>query len=228
MSQFEHPRFTDICKRFSFDEIIEKLTPMISEERIEKIDRVLSMRLPSVEIGVESPADVHNALAIVRSAEAFGVMQMHLVASQMKKRSGRKTTKGTSHWTDVAYHDSLQSMVGALNGRSICGAVVQGGIPVDQLDLSRPICLLFGNEQRGLTREALECCDQKFTIPMVGMVDSFNISVAAGIALYDVFRRRDEIEDRLHGQELLRARAYYIVKSMGEHYAARILNGMEK
>ncbi|MDN3505550.1 MAG: RNA methyltransferase [Rhabdochlamydiaceae bacterium] len=226
MQRFERPFFTKLCEQFSPEKIIENLAPFLTKERIDRIDHVLKYRIDSVEVAVESPADIHNALAIVRTAEAMGVTGMHIISPQMKPRKGKRTTRGTSHWTDVSYSDSLDIFGGKLEDNiSLCGAVVSDAHPLGELCLDKPVCLFFGNEHSGLTDEAKKRCDQLFTIPMYGMVESLNLSVAASIALYDVLRRKRESGTMgdFNNDNLLREKAYYFAKTLGLDQSKKIL-----
>ena len=221
---FDHHQFIEILEKFPVERVIDALGEMITPEREERIDHVLKGRIPHVQVAIEAPADVHNALAVVRSAEAMGVSAVHIIASQMSKGRGKRTTKGTSRWTNICYHDDLNTFSKEIRrvGFGLAGAVVDAPLKLNQIDLTQPICLMFGNEQRGLTDEAKEECDQLYTIPMSGMVESFNLSVAAGISLYDVVNRLKE-KQGLEGELFLREKAYYFVKTLGFDLSKKIL-----
>jgi tRNA (guanosine-2'-O-)-methyltransferase len=224
----EHPIITSILSKKGAKETIEILGPLLTQKRRMRIDRVINQRLGSVIVAIEEPSDIYNALAIVRSAEAFGVSSVDIIDCRVAKKKGWHTTLGTSQWTEVHYREDIVEQMGQLKKRgfSICGAVVDSDTALESIDLSRPVCLLFGNEERGLTDEAKRVCDQCFTIPMYGMVESFNISVAAGIALYEVTKKirngRKEGDLTPEEKELLTA-AYYI-RSIGFEETAKILS----
>ncbi|MCF7852527.1 MAG: RNA methyltransferase [Simkaniaceae bacterium] len=228
----DHPFFSELSRHFTDSEIIASLTPFLTKERLEKIETILSSRLNGVHLAVESPADLYNALAMVRSAEAFGVMQMHIITSEIRRRSGKKTSQGTSRWVNIHYHNSLDSFTSIIKKHQIAlyGAVVDSNNTPDDLDLSRPCCLLFGNEQRGLSEEAKTTCDQLFTIPTVGMVESLNLSVATGISLYALFRKKQTqgLISSFDQKELDHWKAYYILQSLGLEKSKKILKHLFK
>lgn len=220
-----HPLFVKLYRDYGSEKIIKRLSSFLTKNRLERIDTVLEARIPSLEVAVEEPSDVYNALAIIRTAEAFGVLKMHLIASQIKKTRARRTTRGSVQWVDMQRYPDIRDFQSALGEVSLCGAVVQGGQPLSELDITKPLCLVFGNEQRGLSKEALAICDQQFTIPMGGMVESLNVSVAAGITLYDIVRRMKQSASiqKLSKEALLRNKAYYIVKSLGFELSQKLL-----
>ncbi|MCB1135300.1 MAG: RNA methyltransferase, partial [Chlamydiia bacterium] len=201
-----------LAKGFTNEAIISILSPYIRPERQQKIDAVLDARVPSVTVALEQPSDIHNALAVVRTAEAFGVDELHLIAPEGNARSGWNTSKGAMNWVRVHYHAGLCDLGPALKQRCfvLAGAAMEGSQPLDTLPKDRPLCLILGNEHRGLSEEARSACDVLYHIPMVGMSESLNLSVAAGISLASVTagRRRGYSED-----ERAKRRAWYFIRA---------------
>lgn len=219
-------QFEQFIKRFSAETIIKILAPFLTDRRKERIDQVLQNRIHSVQVAVESPTDIHNALAIVRSAEAMGVVKIHLIAPALQRRTGWSTTKGSMIWTDITTYDTTADFLQKNRSLTLAGACVEAEMELDEIPVDQPLCLFFGNESVGLSEEAKKGCTMQYTIPMDGMVESFNLSVAAAISLYEVVRRKREwLTQRgdLPAQKLLEERARSYILSMGTAKAVKII-----
>ncbi len=171
--------------------IIDTLVGYVTEVRQEKIERLLDGRLPQIQVAIEAPSDPHNAAAVVRTAEALGVVDVHLVASERRALLAKNTTQGAFRWVRTHYHDDLSGFLGqeALQGVAMFGAWMDAERTVEELPVDRPVCVVFGNETRGLSMEARSACEGGFRIPMVGMSESLNLSVSAAITLYGLTSR---------------------------------------
>lgn len=197
--------------------VAEALAPLITEERRARIERVLAARLDSLHVAVERPEDPYNAAAIVRTAEAFGALHVHVVGVRDDALHARKTTQGSFNWLHTYHHAELSELLATLRPRGVrlCGALMSGAKRPEELPVDEPLCLLFGNEGTGLSDEALAACDETFRIPMYGMSESLNLSVSAALALYTVSsRRRARLagDGDLHGERLMRERARYFAR----------------
>lgn len=176
---------------------IRRLEGFLTHERRERIDRVLAARLGSLSVVVEGLHDPGNMLAILRTAEAFGVAHVGVVGGALDD-ARRKAGRGARPWIDTTSYPSIDALRGAARcrGMLLAAASVEPDVAytVDTLPVERPLCLLFGAERDGLSMYARAAADLHFTVPMVGMVESLNVSVAAGIALYTLARRRRAVE----------------------------------
>ncbi|MCH9614141.1 MAG: tRNA (guanosine(18)-2'-O)-methyltransferase [Chlamydiia bacterium] len=198
---------------YTDEEVCKVLEPMLTSERKERIEEVLEKRCQSLQVAIEAPADVHNAYAVARTGEAFGLYQFHIIASEMRLKRP-KSMVGVHRWVKMNNHDSMEAFKAKMGHVKLVGAEVQGELSLDEIDLNEPTCLLFGNEHRGLSKEALSMCDKTFRLPMVGMVESLNLSVAAAITL---FRLRSQAGFRgdASAAEMMRLRALYYYKTYG-------------
>ncbi len=180
---------------------------------------MLSGRLESIRIAFERPEDPHNAAAVVRSAEAMGAMHVHAVQASEDALNAPETTQGAYCWVHTHHHDSLEELLAVREsaGLYLAGATMDGSLTVEELPADRPLCLLFGNEGDGLSAQARAACDVTFRIPMVGMSESMNLSVAAALALYSTTRARRAHLERpgdLEGVRLDYERARYYARSV--------------
>lgn len=196
---------------------VEQLGPWLTEPRRERIERVLAARLDSLHVAVENPADPYNAAAIVRTAEAIGALHVHVITSSEDALHARKTTQGSFNWVHTYHHASLAELLARVRveGATLCGAMMDGALALEELPIDRPICILFGNEGIGLSAEARAACDHTFRIPMYGMSESLNLSVSAAISLYSVASRRRALlgaNSDLAGERLMRERARYYAR----------------
>lgn len=175
------------------DKIVTALEPYVSEARRTRIAEALATRTRDVTIVLEDVSSEHNASAVLRTAEALGVLEVHIVPRGSPFKLSRKVSLGTHKWLDLVRHESAADAYGKLKARgfSVWASDVHGeAVTLDELPNEGPIALVFGNEHAGLTREAVEAADGRFRIPMTGFVESLNISVAAAITTYTVLSRR--------------------------------------
>lgn len=194
--------------------VVDVLAPYLTDARKGRIAEVLGQRMSGVSVAVEAPSNPHNAAAIVRTAEALGALSIHVVAAEGNALHAKSTTQGAFHWVDTHHHDDLEHFLAEVrqSGTRLAGAWMDAPIPVDELPCDEPICLLFGNEERGLSAAARSACDYGFRVPMFGMSESLNLSVTAAISLHDILGRRravvgpTDLDDPTRAR--LRARAY--------------------
>ena len=207
--------------------VVEVLAPYLTAARRERIDVVLEGRMSGVHVAIESPSDPHNAAAVVRTAEALGALGVHVIAAEGKALHAKATTQGAYHWVHTAHHDSLDSFLERMRRqeRRLFGAAMDAELRLDQLPIEAPLCLLLGNEQRGLSPEARAACEATYRIPMTGMSESLNLSVSAAISLYDVLgRRRARVgSSDLATAERERLQAEYYLRSVDERLARALL-----
>lgn len=169
-----------------------------TSRRHERIHSVLARRQPSITVVLEDVHDAHNASAVLRSCDAIGAVEIHLVYIQDKppmRAFHNGTSASAAKWIDTHFHDSIESCYRTLreSGHWIFTTTLRRqSIDLYQVDLTQPIALVFGNEKRGASSEAVELADGCIHIPMQGMVESLNISVACAVSLYEVMRQRRE------------------------------------
>lgn len=184
-------------RNVSVDAIIERLSPVLTEHRRENLERVIASRSFHLVTVLENIYDRGNISAVMRSADAFGFLQMHLVDKpDAKFKAANRVSKGTEKWLDVHLHSTPDSAVSALKARGyqIYATDLDTDITIETLDFSKPTAIVLGNEKEGVSKEMLAQVDGKFRIPMYGFAQSFNISVAGALILYHA---RRVIADRI-------------------------------
>lgn len=167
-----------------------------TERRQDRITHVLQQRQPDLTIVLEDVHDRHNASAVLRACDAVGIQRIHLVYSvdqPPETAFARTTSSGTAKWIEVDRHESIDDCYAALRTSGftiIATALAARSQDIYDFDLAQPTALVFGNEQRGVSPHAAELADATALIPMHGMVESLNISVACAVTLFEAMRQR--------------------------------------
>ena len=165
-----------------------------SSRRTEKIRQVLARRQPGLTVVLENIHDPHNVSAIFRTCDAVGVMRVELLYTVEKfPRVGKKSSSSANKWLERRRHTSVDECFRILRDEGFRIYATHLGsetVSVYDLDLTKKIALVFGNEHRGVSEEAAMKADANFQIPMVGMIQSLNVSVAAAVSLYEALRQR--------------------------------------
>ena len=145
---------------------------------------------------LENIHDPHNVSAILRSCDAVGVLRAHAVYTIEEPPAGafaRQTSASAAKWVDVERHNSISACYERLHADSftvLVTSISSDSQPLFNSDLASPVALVFGNEMRGVSEDARSLADGAIAIPMVGMVQSLNVSVACAVCLYEAFRQR--------------------------------------
>jgi tRNA (guanosine-2'-O-)-methyltransferase len=191
---------------FSADHILKTLKPMLTDERIQRLDEVCASRSLHLVSVLENIYDRGNVSAVMRSFEAFGFMQMHLIdAPTAKFKAANRVTKGAEKWLDTHSHDNPTSAVRELKqkGYQIWATDLNTKYSIEDLDFSKPTAVVLGNEKDGVSEELKGMVDGCFRVPMLGFSQSFNISVAASLIFYHAHlalkgaKRLNENEQRM-------------------------------
>lgn len=198
------------------DEIIEKVAPLLTDARKERMEEVIKGRTFQVAPILENIYDMGNISAVMRSAEAFGFLNFHIVSSpQQKFKAANRITRGAEKWLDVQIHQSPVECVTQLKqkGFQVYATHLEAAVPIQEIDFSKPTAVVLGNEKDGVSDEMLEAVDGRFIIPMLGFSQSFNISVAAALTFYQAYNVRlsrlglsGDLTD--HEKEMVRANYY--------------------
>jgi tRNA (guanosine-2'-O-)-methyltransferase len=164
----------------------------MSPERYARIRDFLSLRQPSLTLCLEQLHKPHNVSAIVRSCDAVGVYEVHAVWD--KKPDIRKSTAmGSENWVYTKEYLCIEDAVSHLKTQKMQVLVTnlsENAVDFRDIDYTLPTAIILGQEKYGATQEAIAAADQDIIIPMVGMVQSLNVSVAAALILYEAQRQR--------------------------------------
>ncbi len=167
---------------------------MKSERRIEKLTRALRATQTGLTVVLENIHDPHNVSAILRTCDAVGIRDINLLyTSETFPKIGRKSSASANKWVTRRTFKSVSTCFDTLRseGFTIAASVLnQKSVSLYDLDLGQKVALVFGNEHRGVSEEASSYADLCFQIPMRGMIQSLNVSVACAITLYEALRQR--------------------------------------
>lgn len=186
-------------ERYGADTVCTALLPYLTPERIARIDGVLAARLTSVITIVEDTYDPHNAAATIRTTEAIGLGELHVIEPGERFSAAGGVTRGSHKWIDLKRWKSAEQAVTSLHARGFRVFATLPGAPhtIDDVDVSSPIAVAFGNEHSGLSAAAIAACDGAIGVPMYGFTESFNLSVTVALAMSRIAARRREAIGRL-------------------------------
>lgn len=208
---------------WSTEEVIAVLEPLVLEPRRARLREVIARRLGSVTVLMDAPHDPHNGAAILRSCDAFGVGTVHVVPRQEEFLVAGSVAKGTERWVDVSIHASAGVAVEALRGEGFELVATHPRGELVPADLSRVprLCLVLGNEHDGICEALTRAASRSVRIPMRGMVESLNVSVAAAILLAAATAERAGDLDPAARRTLYARGLHASVSRAGEILAAR-------
>jgi tRNA (guanosine-2'-O-)-methyltransferase len=165
-----------------------------TEERLKKITDVIKSRQHSLTVVMENIHDSHNVSAIFRTCDAVGVPKISLVYnSESFPRIGKKSSASAYKWVEKEKFNSVADCYAALRKNEFkvfASSISNDSKSLYDLDLTKKIAIVVGNEHRGVSEEAANLADEKFIIPQFGMVQSLNVSVATAVILYEALRQR--------------------------------------
>jgi tRNA (guanosine-2'-O-)-methyltransferase len=172
--------------------LIQYLGTFITKNKRQKIAAVAAQRTRYVTTIVEDIFQSHNASAVLRSCEIFGIQDVHVVEKQYAFRAKKSVAMGASDWIDIEHYKDTITCLEHLKkaGYTIVATTPQPtAYYLPNLPIDHKLALVFGTEQKGLSDTAKSLADAFVTIPMYGFTESFNVSVSVGICLYDITHR---------------------------------------
>ncbi len=165
-----------------------------TESRIKKISDTIRNRQFSLRVVIENVHDPHNVSAIFRTCDAVGVPKVSLIYTVEEfPKISKVTSASAKKWIETEKFNSVTEGVDSLHTEGfkvLASAVDKNARNLYDLDLTGKIALVFANEHRGISEEMKKKADELFYIPMYGMIQSLNVSVAAAVALYESQRQR--------------------------------------
>ncbi|MBL7670708.1 MAG: RNA methyltransferase [Bdellovibrionaceae bacterium] len=180
--------------RVSPDLVIDLIGPLLTPERRMKIDRVVSGRTANVAVVLDGLYDKGNISAVMRTAEAFGFVNFHVIETQEKFKEANRVAQGADKWIEVQKWKKPSDCISAIKsqGFQLVVTSLDASRPLNEIDFSRPTAFVLGNEKSGVSSEMLAAADERVIIPMSGFVQSFNISVAGALGLYHIHLAREK------------------------------------
>lgn len=205
-----------------YKKVLEHIYPLLTIDRRQKIERVVVGRNFRHAVVMENIYDRGNTSAVVRSAEAFGLANVHVIETFDKFKESQRTTAGADKWVELNKWKSTAEFVQAMKkqGKQIIVTHLDASSkPLDEIDFTQDSAIVLGNEKDGASAEMIAAADHRVIIPMAGFVQSFNISVAGALCFYQLAQREKQLLK--HRQSYLSETEIEILKAV---YAVRTLD----
>ena len=215
--------------RMSPGRVSDLLEEYVSASRRETIDNVLQRRTLNIATVIEGSVNSGNVSAVMRTAEAFGFLPFHVIKTSDQFKNTSRSSQGSDKWLDIHHWESPGKCLETLKSqdyRIVATVPDETALPVDNLDYNIRTAFVLGNEVDGLSGAVLAEADEVCRIQMTGFVESFNISVAAALCLYQAFLSRGGVHsgDLTENQmDLWRALYYYRSVRRPDDLLARLL-----
>ncbi len=172
-------------------ELVDYFTQLATPNRRARIDQVLAFRTRYITIVLEDIYQPHNASAVLRSCDCFGLQDVHIIENRNAYQVNPDVDMGASKWLSlIRYNESgADNTACCLTGlrqrgyRLLAASPHKDAVPIDRIDISTKTAVLLGTEEAGLTQAALGAVEGVFRVPMFGFTESFNISVCAALIL---------------------------------------------
>ncbi|MBK5272241.1 MAG: RNA methyltransferase, partial [Bacteroidia bacterium] len=167
----------------------------MTPERKEKLVSVLNKRQHDITVVLENVFDPHNISAVMRTCDAVGVQDIYILNTKIPphKKWGAKSSSSAAKWLTIHQYDNAEECFSSLRKRYstiLTTHLSTDAVSLHEVDLTRSIALVFGNEHSGVSDEIRALADGNFIIPQVGIIRSLNISVACAVTLYEAFRQK--------------------------------------
>ena len=166
----------------------------ITEERLQKITSVVKARQHSLRVVLENIHDPHNVSAIFRSCDAVGVPKVSLIYNTEKFPKISKTSSSSANkWIEKEKFENVEKCYSSLRKEGFkiyASMLADEAVDLFDINLTEKTALVMGNEHRGVSEDAAKLADKIFYIPMSGMIQSLNVSVATAVTLYEAYRQR--------------------------------------
>jgi len=170
-------------------QLLTYLEEFISDDRKERFLKVLEERTKFITVAIEDVFQLHNASAVIRSCEVFGIQTAHVIEDRFGKRLDKNIAMGAQQWMDVERYENSKSCISYLRGEGyqiIATTPYNDSCLLVDFDIDKKSALFFGTEKKGLSEEVMQEADGFLKIPMVGFTESLNISVSAAIILQNL------------------------------------------
>lgn len=209
------------------------LENILTDNRKAKFLKVLENRTKHFTVVVEDVFQMHNASAVMRSCEVFGIQELNVIEERYGKSIDKEIAMGAQKWVDINKFDNVTNCLDTLKKQGyqiIATTPHENDCLLDDFDISKPSALFFGTERDGLSSAVLQKADGFLKIPMAGFTESLNISVSAAIIIQNLTNRlrQSDIDWHLSEAEILEKRLAWAkssikdIKRIEERYFSEI------
>ncbi len=202
----------------------EYLKSYLTSRRRQLFERIVENRTYFLTVAVEDVYQERNASAVVRTAECFGIQSVYIIENQHEYKIAKGIAKGAEKWLDIHIYDKkdrnntaecLQTLK-QKGYRLVAATPHEDDLFIHDLELDKPVAFIMGGEKEGLTETALRMADAFVKIPIYGFTESYNISVATAIILYETTRRlrQSDVQWKLTEAEKIQILIKWALKSI--------------
>ena len=214
---------------------LDYLESYLTEHRKELFDRVIANRTKHFTIVAEDTYQDHNASALIRTCDCFGIQDLHIIEEENKYRLAKGMTQGSDKWVDLHYYseyeDNIQTCIDHLRAKEyqiIATTPHRNDCMVAEYDISNRSAFFFGKESTGLSEQIINQADAYVKLPMYGFSESFNISVSAALLLQELtskLRSSEDLHWQLTEEEIVDLKIEWCIKTIqnGDRIAAKYL-----
>ena len=226
------PGLFDTLSQQQKEALYLEVSQLISENKRDLFDRLAPLRTRHIAVVLEDIYQSHNASAVLRSCDCFGVQDVHVIEAHNPFNPAGDVAVGSSKWVDYYSYPDTPSAYQRLRNkgyRIVATTPHTNDTLITDLDISQPTALVFGTELTGLTQEAIDLADAYVKIPMYGFTESFNISVCAALSLFSLtsrLRSNPDIPWHLSPDQILDLKLHWCTQAIrdGENVIKNLIN----
>ncbi len=173
-------------------QLFEYLQSYLTERRRNLFDTVLAQRTRHFTVVTEDVYQMHNASAVMRSCDVFGIQDLHVIEERFGKKMDREIAMGAQKWVNLHRHQKVKDCISDLRSQGyqiVATTPHNDSCMLQDFDVSQKSAFFFGTEKEGVSQQVMDAADTYLKIPMFGFTESLNISVSAAIILQDVVTR---------------------------------------
>jgi tRNA (guanosine-2'-O-)-methyltransferase len=179
------------------------LEGFVSERRRGRLHDVLAERTKHITLVLEDVYQSHNFSAVLRSADIFGIQDVHFIENRNNYKISEDVSMGSTQWLSLnryqQHENNTKACLSELKEKGykiVATSLHKNSVSLDELDVSQPFAMVFGTELTGITKDVEDMADEFVKLPMYGFTESFNISVCAALCMHSLSTRiRKEVPD---------------------------------
>jgi len=217
-------------------ELIDYLATFVSERRKQRFDEVIKERTGHLRIVLENVYQGHNASAVLRSCDCFGVQHVHFIENRNRLKISDDVAMGSSNWLTIERHNTAENNtveaiqhLKSLGYRIVATTPHKNDYTIDTLPVDEKLALIFGTELDGISQDVFDLADEFVRVPMYGFTESFNVSVCAALSMYELTTRiRKTVPGHLLSEQEQLDVYFEWIKTSVEKSGALIADYLEK
>jgi tRNA (guanosine-2'-O-)-methyltransferase len=204
-------------------QLIDYLSGFVTEARLTRFEDIVRNRTRHITVALENIFQPHNASAVLRSCDCFGIQDVHIIENEFKYEVNDEIALGSSKWLTLLNYNnnenSTRACIDKLRAegyRIIATTPHKNDCSIEELPIDNKLALFFGTELNGISLDIIEEADEFVKIPMFGFTESFNISVSAALSLYELTSRlrKSEINWNLTVEETIEIKLQWLKNSI--------------